>query len=234
MKLAAQQPAGPPRQWLIASTGLGIETAVEAFFHGYSAAGVEEDLMGEWQDQRRRFLEGTSLHHVEFDVLEETYGKALDLIRENQWEEDEGFAIIFVNGLEYLRAERAILQLNQEGLEAKMADELQRTFAQLLDESSKYAAMKFRAYQLSQDNQILEMREAGLRGELAMAEQCMKILRQEAEQMEARIRELETENHRLKALVPEQARMHSQEATKKSLTTHLKWWGRRQDKPVPH
>lgn len=193
--------------------------------------------MSDWQQERQRFQESVSLHHLEFDVLEETFQKASSLIRENRWDEHEGLVIIFANGLEYLRSEATLSRVNHEGSEAaaKMAHELQRTVAQLLEESSKYAALKFRTYRFSLDNQTLEMHENALRGELAMYEQTMKVLRQEAEQMQARIRELEAENRRLKALLP-QANVEALPGPKekKSLLSHLKWWEERSEKPVVH
>jgi len=151
-----------------------------------------------WEDERRSLLEGVSAHKLEFEVLEETYQRALALGQENGWTESDIPLIVFSHGLAFLLAERELTRINRDGADARLIQELERAVRQMMEESSKYAALKFKAYRMSQDNQALEMREAGLNAELLFSKRRMIELRDEVERLRPQLRALEAENASLR------------------------------------
>ena len=88
-------------------------------------------------------------------------------------------------------------RIQRSDLPQEVLEDLNRTVRQLLEESSRYASLKFKAYRMSQDNQTLSMREAGLRGELELAKHRLMLFRQDEEILKKRLAVLEEENRKL-------------------------------------
>jgi len=153
----------------------------------------ESIVTSDWQRERKSLQDGLAERAVSFEMLEETYQRAMELARENGWSEAEAPLIIFANGLAYLTAQEEVGRLDRSDLPDKVLEELNKTVRQLMQESSRYASMKFKAYRMSQDNEALEMRESALRAENAMLHSRIETFREDEERLKARIRELAAE-----------------------------------------
>lgn len=179
-----------------------------------------------WEEERRSLLEGLSARKLEFEVLEETYRRALALGQENGWQECDVPLIVFSHGLAFLLAERDLTRINRDGIDTGTVNELERAVRQMMEESSKYAALKFKAYRMSQDNQALEMREAGLSAELEFSKRRMLELRDEVEQLRPRLRALEAENACLRQQIDD-LRAAAPSPPPRRLWARLAWFKRR-------
>lgn len=112
-------------------------------------------------DVLTRLFHGTATHEIAIDILEETYAEAQRLCAENGWNEAEGMRIIFANGLSYLMREQDLSRLNQG--QANLVDEINRLTKLLNESQSMYSVMKYQAFVLGRNCQILEMNVTGLR-----------------------------------------------------------------------
>lgn len=112
-------------------------------------------------DVLTRLFHGTATHEIPIDILEETYAEAQRLCAENGWNEAEGMRIIFANGLSYLMREQDLSRLNQGT--ANLVDEINRLTKLLNEAQSMYSVMKYQAFVLGRNCQILEMNVTGLR-----------------------------------------------------------------------
>jgi hypothetical protein len=155
-------------------------------------------MTDDWERERGRLQEGVSVRTVRLEVLEETYQSAVSLAETNGWPEPDALRIVFANGLAFLAAEASLAKIERSDLPDEALEDLNRTVRQLLEESSRYASLKFKAYRMSQDNQVLSMREAGLRGELDLAKHRLMLFRQDEEALKQRLSGLEQENTALR------------------------------------
>ena len=146
------------------------------------------------EHERKRLQEGVSVRTVQLDILEETYQSAMSLAEGNGWSEAEALRIVFANGLAFLAAEASLSKVQRSDVPQEALEDMNRVVRQLLEESSRYASLKFKAYRMSQDNQTLSMREAGLRGELELAKHRLTLFRQDEEVLKQRLSALEAEN----------------------------------------
>ncbi len=124
-------------------------------------------------------------------MLEETYQDVLTLTRENGWPENEALLIVLANGLAYLRGRQQIAELARNGVNEQVVEELNKTVRQLMQESSRYAVLKFKAFRMSQDNEALEMHESALNAENLMLRNRLEESREDEERLKTRIADLE-------------------------------------------
>jgi chromosome segregation ATPase len=143
-----------------------------------------------------KLFKGAARAVVEVALLEEELKKAHQLIEENQWGKDEGYHIIFANGLHYLCGERDLRSLNCD--HDALAGEVQRLSKELMDLHSKYAVMKFNAFQLIQTNQTLEFNLVGLRKSEELSTYRLKKFREDEESLRKELRSLRQENKQLR------------------------------------
>jgi hypothetical protein len=155
-------------------------------------------MRDDWEQERKRLQEGVSVATVQLEILEETYRSAMSLAESNGWSEAETLRVVFANGLAFLTGEAAVSKIQRSDLPQEVLEDLNRTVRQLLEESSRYASLKFKAYRMSQDNQTLSMREAGLRGELELAKHRLTLFRQDENTLKQRLLALEEENTQLR------------------------------------
>ncbi|MEW6232229.1 MAG: hypothetical protein AB1566_07945 [Chloroflexota bacterium] len=123
-----------------------------------------------------QLFEGTKRVAITIEILEETYQEAERLIQENGWGE-EGLRIIFAHGLGYLKGQEI-----GKGLATSDTDILLKRF---MDVDSMYAVMKFRAFTLAQDNQILGFNVSGLRGQVDLSHAVLAKQREEIATLKA-------------------------------------------------
>jgi hypothetical protein len=128
------------------------------------------------------------------EILEETYQSAMSLAESNGWSEAHALRTIFASGLAFLDGEASLAKIERSDLPQEALEDLNRVVRQLLEESSRYASLKFKAYRMSQDNQVLSMREAALRGELELAKYRLTLFRQDEEALKQRLSAVEEEN----------------------------------------
>jgi hypothetical protein len=155
-------------------------------------------MRDDWEQERERLQEGVSARAVQLELLEETYQAALSLAEDNGWSETDALRAIFVNGLAFLAGEASLSRIQRSDLPQDALEDLNRVVRQLLEESSRYASLKFKAYRMSQDNETLSMRESGLRGELELAKHRLTLFRQDEEILKQRLSALEAENATLR------------------------------------
>ncbi len=169
-------------------------------------------MSNDWEAERRSLQEGVCLKTVQFDMLEDTYRQAAALAKRNGWTEDEALLIAFCNGLAFLNGEASLARIQRADLPQQVEEELNRLLRQVQEESSRSAVLKFRAYRMSQDNEALSMREAGLRGELKLATYRLTLFRRDEAALKQRLSELERENAELRGRQPPAASGELREA----------------------
>lgn len=145
---------------------------------------------------------GMATETVELSLSNEMVAQTQELAKENGWDEDEAYRIVFANGLAYLSGQRRL-----RGLEGVLDDgaavtgELKRLLSELMDVQSKYAVMKFRAFTLDQAKQVLEFNVTGLRGENRLSAWRLQKFREDEELLRTEIARLKEENERLRGLL---------------------------------
>jgi hypothetical protein len=144
--------------------------------------------------------ESAGFRRVELHLLEETYQAAQELIAAEHWSEEAGLLTIFAAGLAFLRGERKLAQLSQG--EPALRAEVNRLLQRLVACEGQYAVMKFRAFSLERDNRVLEMHEAGLRGENELSRVRLEQFRRQESQLRAELARLQAENERLRRAQP--------------------------------
>lgn len=191
-------------------------------------------MSDDWGRVRKSLQEGVSVASVQLEILEETYRSAVSLAESNGWSEADALRIIFANGLAFLTGEACLSKIQRSDLPQEVLEDLNRVVRQLLEESSRYASLKFKAYRMSQDNEVLSMREAGLRGELDLAKHRLKLFRQDEEILKQRLAVLEEENTKLRQKLAslEQAPQAAEAPAGRQLWLSRLLPGRRRVKPV--
>jgi len=128
-------------------------------------------------DLERR-LAGASTTRVSIEVLQETHDDLLEVISRNGWDTEEGLRVLLTMGLGYAQGKRF--------LEAD--DEEQQRLARYLAELESVAAvMRFNAYGLLRDNQVLEMGVGANRNHIRGLENLVRRLQEENAQLRARL-----------------------------------------------
>jgi chromosome segregation ATPase len=128
---------------------------------------------------------------IEVSLLTEQLALAKELVRSNGWSDEEGYQIIFVNGLHFLLGERRLQSLDCD--HDSLSREVERLTRELMEYQSMYAAMKYKAFTLSEEKYVLEGNVSGLEASDRFATSTIKRFRQEKETLKSRIRELEEE-----------------------------------------
>jgi hypothetical protein len=157
----------------------------------------------EWQDKRQHLLDSTMVQEITLSVLQDLVQQAHEFAAERDCSEDEAFRLILGYGLAYLRGEASLRRIERADTPDKALAEAQESTRQMMEEATHAAALKFQAYRLAEDNQVLEMRNNAMTNELLMARNRMSIFREDEDRLKARIRDLEVENQRLRAMLPE-------------------------------
>jgi len=157
----------------------------------------------EWQAKRQQLLDGDEVQVLSFPVLKSMYEQALAFAKERDCSEEEALRLILSYGLAYLRGEAAVRRVERADTPERVLEEFQETTRQMVEEASHAAALKFQAYRLSGDNQVMEMHHNAMRNTILMQQNRMNIYREDEEKLKGRIRDLEAENQKLMALLPE-------------------------------
>jgi uncharacterized protein YlaN (UPF0358 family) len=151
-------------------------------------------MRDDWERERKRLQEGVSVRTVQLEILEEAYQSAMSLAESNGWAEADALRIVFANGLAFLAGEASLAKIERCHLPEEALEDLNRVVRELQQVSSRYASLRFKAFRMSQDNEILSMREAGLQGELELAKHRLTLFRQDEEALKQRLSTLEREN----------------------------------------
>jgi hypothetical protein len=130
-----------------------------------------EATYGEHRSQRESVIEpvpvldSASVRTFEVEVLEESYWELESVLRENEWEHDEGLRTVFMTGLGYLLARLRLERLERaEGANVALATEhLNAIINDLATYHSMYSVMKYKAFKLYKLNQVLGFNNSGLR-----------------------------------------------------------------------
>jgi len=138
---------------------------------------------------------GCATRDVTISLLEETYRRAQVLGQANGWTEEECLRIVFAYGLSYLENQQMVQAVNRG--DADVRAELDRMTALYLDASAQYAVMKFRAFTVTRDRDILALNVAGLRGENAAFHAVNDALRQDRDAKREALERMAAENRRL-------------------------------------
>lgn len=130
---------------------------------------------------------------VEIPMLDDERDRALDVVRRNEWSLVEGLHGIFSRGL--VAFEHAAEAQQYDGkrlIDMKTPEDRERfLLARLNDLESKYAVMKFTAYNALRDNETLKMNVTGLSAEYRALSSTNTYLRSREDAFKARIAELE-------------------------------------------
>lgn len=130
----------------------------------------------------------SAIHGLALRLMTETYEVARKVIAEQGWSEEEGFRTIFAHGLALLRAERDLANLNRG--DANLRHEVERLIRMVMDLDGRYAVMKFRVFELQQENDTLRMNVTGLRGEYELARYRLAHFRADEERLETELARL--------------------------------------------
>ena len=157
--------------------------------------------MAEWEDMIAR-IRDLEVDTVEIAMPRDIREEAERIIDEQQLGE-AGLLHVFATGVAYLRGERQISQISADALDPEKRADLERAVKLLMEESTRFATLRFKASRMAEDNQILSMRETGWRTEALALEQRNKVFREDEDRLKARIAELQAENALLKAQLPD-------------------------------
>ena len=142
-------------------------------------------------------VRGAKSRKVEIEMLEETYQDALKLAVEAGWDEKEALLGVFTYGVAYLRN-----QLTQSRVmdgDASHTATTEDLIKRCMELEAMYSVLKFRAYGLAKDRQILELNIAGLRPDNEGMRQRLLQYREQVDSLQSEIKRLRQENEQLKA-----------------------------------
>lgn len=126
---------------------------------------------------------GMMVEQARLGLATELRWEAERLCAENGWSEAEGWRIIFAYGLSVLAHEDRMQRLSVE--QANLDTEIERLERRYMDLESRYAVMKYQAYTLGHDRQILEMNRTGLQVELEGMRQRLVQCQADIERLQA-------------------------------------------------
>jgi hypothetical protein len=159
---------------------------------------------GDWQDKRQRLLDSDEVEQLEFPVLKSMHEEVLAVAQDRECSEEEALRLILGYGLAYLKGEATIKRVERADTPERVLEEFQETTRQMMEEASHAAALKFQAYRLAEDNQVMEMHENAMKNTVLLQQSRMNMYREDEEKLKARIRALEAEIMRLKERLPEE------------------------------
>jgi hypothetical protein len=142
----------------------------------------ESDLSTHEMEQD--FFRGAQPVKVEVELLAETLEKARQVFAANGWDEAEGLRIALATGIGKLNVDQT---LPDEDLASP--DTLQGLSDRMMQLESLYAVMKYRAFHLMKDNQILEIQNNALRNTIRALEGTMQRLHDENLELKDRLGE---------------------------------------------
>jgi predicted RNase H-like nuclease (RuvC/YqgF family) len=180
-------------------------------------------MTSEWEQERQRLIHATKVKTVSIHVLEDWYEQLVAYARERGWSEEETLRLALIDGLSYFKGELALRKVERADTSAKVLEEFHETTQEMMNASSRAAVLKFQAYQLSHDNQVMDMREAALKNELRMSRNRIAMFREDEEKLKAKIHQLEQENLRLRAQLTEPVQQARHEAKRRGF---LRLFGR--------
>lgn len=149
-----------------------------------------------FSEQAKSFLEPErKAVSVEIRMLDDELARAERLVERNEWAPREGLHIIFSHGLVALeRGGDADPEVDgRRLLDMNGAEERQRfLLARLSRLESKYAVMKFTAFNAIRDNETLKMNVTGLTVEYRALAGQNAYLRSREDELRARVADLES------------------------------------------
>ncbi len=157
--------------------------------------------MPEWEDMVEE-IRNVEVDTVDIEMPHDVKEEAERIIDEQQLG-NEGMLHVFATGMAYLRGERQIRKMSADALDPEQRADLERAVKLLMEESTRFATLRFKASRMAADNQTLAMREAGWRTEALALEERNKLFRTDEERLKARIGALEAENAQLRARLPD-------------------------------
>lgn len=156
--------------------------------------------MNEWEDMVGK-IHDLEIDRVTIDMPRDIKEQAERIIDAEQLGR-EGLLHIFATGVGFFRGERQLREISADALNPAKRTDLERTVKLLMEESTHYATLRFKARRMAEDNQILAMREAAWRADAELLKQRIDVFRADEQPLKARIAELEAENARLRQQVP--------------------------------
>jgi hypothetical protein len=150
----------------------------------------------EWETDVAR-IKDLAVSTIEIELPEDLRRAADRMIADEEWDE-YGYLRIFATGLTFLRGERQLAHLSGDALDPATKADAERAVKQLMEESSRFAVLRFKAYRMAEDNQVLAMHENAWRADAEMLQQRVKRFREDEEALRTRIRTLEDENAALR------------------------------------
>ena len=125
-------------------------------------------------EMERDFFQGAQPVKVEVELLEETLEEARRVFAANGWTDAEGLRIVMTTGIGKLKSEQT---LSDDTLASP--DTVKGLSNRMMQLESLYAVMKYRAFHLMKDNQILEIQNNALRNTIHALEGTMQRLHDE-------------------------------------------------------
>ncbi|MHB0858049.1 MAG: hypothetical protein ACYC5M_10835 [Anaerolineae bacterium] len=135
---------------------------------------TDPDCVSNTADLEARFFAEAEEITVAVVMLREMHEEIDTLIQARGWGRLDGLRILLAQGLAYSKG--------QSFLQADDA-ERERMARYISECDASYAVLKFEAFHLMRDNQVLEMREAAARNARAAAEGVLTPLRQQVDRL---------------------------------------------------
>lgn len=124
----------------------------------------------------RDFFPNTESHTLTFEITSDDWELLQRVIAEHEWERDDGLRYFLAAGLAYVQGQTQLAALGHA--DADLAAEVRRLQGGRMAVESRYAVMKFRAFNFMQAAKILEIKLNGCRSELAALRQANAGLRE--------------------------------------------------------
>ncbi|MFL5732115.1 MAG: hypothetical protein ACJ78Q_02845 [Chloroflexia bacterium] len=145
-------------------------------------------------------LDAADTINVEIEILKESYDEILRVIRDNEWDVDEGLRTLLLTGLGYQDGRLRLGGIESDGVDGKAA-RVDRLANDLAAYHSMYSVMKYKAFKLYKVNQVLDFNNSGLRAAERMWEGWAEVMRRqhadlqaEVERLRARLSEFEIDS----------------------------------------
>lgn len=113
---------------------------------------------------RQDFFPNTEKHTLTFDILSDDWETLQALFVENDWTPEDSLRYVLAAGLAFLQGQAHLAELSHP--QADLAAEVKRLQNERMRVESRYAVMKFRAFNFMQAVKLLEMKLNACRSEL--------------------------------------------------------------------
>ena len=126
---------------------------------------------------------------LQVEILKETYDELEKIIRDNEWELEEGLRTVMLTGLGYLDAKQRLDKINASAVngDGQAAKHMEDMLKDLAAYHSMYSVMKFKAFKLYKINQVLEFNVSGLRATESMWEGWAERMRRDHAELQAEV-----------------------------------------------